>query len=456
METILIVDDEKNMLSVLKMLFESGGYRVLTAANGAGGLEIFEKHHEVDMIISDLKMPEMDGLEFMNEVRLRDPSLPFIIISAYGTIDKAVEAMKMGASDFITKPFNKELILHTVKKVWNYKRLRDENEALRENQKEHNLVFRSRQMHDLLESVRKIARFPSPVLITGESGSGKEVIAKTIHAMSHGDTVRPFVSINCPAVPESLLESELFGYMKGAFTGAGKDFSGKIRLSDGGILFLDEIGDIALSIQPKLLKLLESRTIEPLGAATPVRINTRIICATNKDLKALVEQGRFREDLFYRINTIHLHVPPLRERPEDIAPLLEYFLDKYSVELNMEERIFTLEAVEALELYRWPGNVRELRNFVERTVILSSKNVIGVEDLPETFLGSTDRPRQTADKLPAFLSSDTGHLSSVEKKLLEESLAEFEGNISAAARKLGITRNTMRYRLKKHGISFTS
>lgn len=457
MHSLLVVDDEKNMLNVLKILFESDGYRVLTAANGLAALEVFEANPDIDLIVSDLKMPEMDGLALMREIRQRDPSLVFVMISAYGTIDKAVEAMKHGAADFITKPFNKELILHTVRKVLNLRRLRQENSALRSNQKQVNLVFRSRPMHELVDTIRKIARYPSPILVTGESGSGKEVVAQTIHSLYQAEAVRPFISINCPAVPESLLESELFGYRKGAFTGADKDFPGKVKLAEGGTLFLDEIGDLPLAIQPKLLRLLENKTIEPLGTANPVRINTRIICATNKDLPALVARGQFRQDLFYRINTFHLHIPPLRERQADIAPLLEYFLDKYSSELNLGERSFSAEVLRVLESYVWPGNVRELKNFVERTVILSAQAEIGVDDLPDALRRSELRPVLQAER-PEFFSSPAlephgSTLSAIEKRLLEDTLGQFSGNISAAARHLGISRNTMRYRLKKYGLS---
>lgn len=458
MQTILLVDDEKNMLNVLSMLFEHRGYNVLCAEHGKRALEIYETQPSVDLIISDGKMPQMDGLALLREIRLRDPKLPFILITAYGSIDGAVEAMKSGASDFITKPFNKELILHTVEKVGSFARMQKENSALRENQKEHNLVFRSGKMRELMEVLSKVARFPTPILLTGESGSGKEVIARAIHKIFQGDETLPFVSINCPAVPESLMESELFGYKKGAFTGADKDFPGKLRMAQGGTIFLDEIGDLPLSIQPKLLRFLENKTVEPLGTGRSVPIETRIVCATNKNLEELVSLGQFRGDLLYRINTFHIELPPLRDRSEDVRPLLDYFLEKYSRDLKLERRYFSEHALAILDAYQWPGNVRELRNIVERSVILSSGTCIEKELLPEALrVGALRNMRYPASSADAehplrHAEEQSSSLPDVERRILLDALDRLDGNISAAARELGITRNTMRYRLKKYGL----
>ncbi len=452
MHTILVVDDEKNMLSVLSILFESKGYTVLSADNGAAGLDLFDKHPEIDLIISDMKMPEMDGIAFMQEIRLRSQEVPFILISAHGTIDRAVEAMKLGATDFITKPFNTELILHTVNKVWSFDRMKKENVGLKENQKEHRMVFRSPEMGAIMQTLERVAKFPTPILLTGESGSGKEVVARAIHTIYQGLERKPFISINCPAVPESLLESELFGYRKGAFTGADADFPGKIRLAQGGTLFLDEIGDLPLAIQPKLLRLLEHKTIEPLGLGKTITIDTRIICATNKNLTELVAAGEFRGDLLYRINTFHVEIPPLRERTEDIEPLLEFFLDKYSSELNLGDKQFSRKALRVLQSYSWPGNVRELRNLVERTAILSPGPEIGVESFPE-IMRKTKLRRTPQNRSAVIISGNSENLTDIERNLLMDALESNLGNISAAARALGITRNTMRYRLKKHSIA---
>ncbi len=452
MKTILVVDDEQNMQSVLRILFQSQGYETRLAANGLEALDILNGADRVDLIISDLKMPEMDGIELLQQVQKKWPELPFVLVTAYGTIERAVEAMKLGAVDFITKPFNKELILHTVARIQNMSRLERQNLVLRENQKEHNMVFRSQQMHDLVSLLRKVADIPSPVLLTGESGSGKEVVARSIHTMGNMGEERPFVSINCPAVPESLLESELFGFRKGAFTGADIDFPGKVRMAEGGTLFLDEIGDLPLSIQPKLLRLLENKTIEPLGTGKTVKIDVRIICATNRNLEQLVANGQFREDLFYRINTFHIELPALRERKEDIAPLAEYFLDKFSVEIGAGEKSLSEEALSVMESYPWPGNVRELRNVLERAVVLSSGETILENDLPREMGRHSTEGATSAGGSVGYVSASEETLYDVERKLLLESLEQENGNISAAARKLGITRNTMRYRLKKYGL----
>ena len=452
MRTILIVDDEQNMQSVLRILFQSKGYKTKVAANGCEALEVLSGHDPVDLVISDLKMPEMDGIALLKEINILWPALPFILITAYGTIERAVEAMKLGAVDFITKPFNKELILHTLDRIWEFHRLERENKVLKEDRKEHDMIFRSSGMRDIVSTIRKVADISSPVLLTGESGSGKEVVARTIHNLGRNSRSTPFVSINCPAVPESLFESELFGFRKGAFTGAESDFPGKVRMAEGGTLFLDEIGDLPLSIQPKLLRLLENKTIEPLGTGKTLEIDVRIICATNRDLETLVRQGLFRSDLFYRINTFHLKLPALKDRTADIVPLAEYFLDKFAVELGTGERMLSLDALDALESYSWPGNVRELRNVLERTVVLSSGEVITAVDLPgEITCGTAADSLETSGEVGYFNSTDAS-LYDMERRVLLDSLEEADGNISAAARKLGITRNTMRYRLKKFGL----
>ncbi|WP_319561010.1 sigma-54 dependent transcriptional regulator [Marispirochaeta sp.] len=451
MKTILIVDDELNMQTVLKILFESNGYATLTAPDGVQALDLIDKHQEIDLVVSDYKMPGMDGIALLEEIKLRKPWLPFVLVSAYGTIERAVEAMKLGAVDFITKPFNKELILHTVNRLWQFDKLKRENMALREGQKELALIFRSPPMREIAETLRKIGRISSPVLLTGESGSGKEVIARALHSIYQGEEDLPFISINCPAVPESLLESELFGYKKGAFTGADADFEGKVRVAEGGTLFLDEIGDLPLSIQPKLLRLLENKTIEPLGSTRPIKIRTRIVCATNRNLEQLVEEGTFRRDLFYRINTFHFVIPPLRKRREDIAPLAEYFLDTFVVDFGLDERYLAGPALRTLESYNWPGNVRELKNVIERCVVLSSGSIIEEKDLPPDI-----KKEDLTDFTPAgdveFIAGNGRTLHGMEKKVLLSALDACDGNISAAARRLGVTRNTMRYRLKKYGI----
>ncbi len=451
MQRILIVDDELNMQAVLKILFESKGYHVLCASNGEEALQLLESRGDISLVISDLKMPVMDGIALLEQIRSRYEGIPFILISAYGTIERAVEAMKLGAVDFITKPFNKELIIRTVERLFQMDSLRKENTALRAHVKEHDLIFRSERMRGLYEKMKKIAGNATSVLLTGESGSGKEVFARTIHGLYQKEHTLPFISVNCSAVPESLFESELFGYRKGAFTGADSDFQGKVRLAEGGTLFLDEIGDLPLQIQPKLLRLIENRTIEPLGTGTQVDVHTKIICATNKDLDALVAQGTFRRDLLYRINTFHLELPPLRERRSDIAPLAEYFLDSFAVDFGTGEKNLSDEVRSLLESYSWPGNVRELRNVIERMVVLSDSSLITTSDLPGEIRSTVVRPVETCHSVDIVSETEyPSTLNEMEKRVLVDALDSCGGNISAAARKLGITRNTMRYRLKKY------
>lgn len=451
MKRILIVDDELNMQTVLKILFEAKGYAVSSASNGREALDILSSRTDISLVISDLKMPVMDGITLLEEINTRYEGIPFILISAFGTIERAVEAMKLGAVDFITKPFNKELIIHTVERLFQMDSLRKENRALREHVKEHDLIFRSSKMRQIYEKLQRIAQNASSILLTGESGSGKEVFARTLHGLYQKNKILPFVSVNCSAVPESLFESELFGYRKGAFTGAESDFPGKVRLAEGGTLFLDEIGDLPLQVQPKLLRLIENRTIEPLGTGMQVDVQAKIICATNKNLEELVARGQFRQDLLYRINTFHIELPPLRERRSDIEPLAQYFLDTFAVDLGTGEKNFSADALSLLESYSWPGNVRELRNVIERMVVLSDSSILGASDLPEVIRTSSPHPVHSCSAVD-IVSEREGYstLNEMERRVLIDALDSCDGNISAAARKLGITRNTMRYRLKKY------
>lgn len=443
MKRILIVDDEKNMCMILKMLLKRDGYSVITANSGGEALEQLRKGEVIDLIISDLKLPDIDGMGILNFLNTNELEIPLVLITAYGSIELAVEAMKKGAQDFITKPFNKDVIRHIVRRIFRIENLEEENTLLKETHGG-NLVYRSQTMQTLMETVKKVALVPSPVLILGENGTGKGLIAKTIHNLGETATGKPsstpFVRINCPAIPETLLQSELFGYRKGAFTGASSDFKGKIRLADGGTLFLDEIGDLPHTIQPKLLRLLEEKSFEPLGSTTTIQVNTKIICATNRDLNRLVAEGSFRKDLFYRINTFTINIPPLRERTEDIIPLAEFFLHKLAKEMGKTEKTFSDKVKNAFVEYSWPGNVRELLNVVERAVVLSNNDTLTLSDIPFEF---HDQGTETTP-------DDENKLIHAEKKLLFDALQKSGWNISAAARELGITRNTLRYRISKY------
>jgi len=448
---VLVVDDERNMQAVLKLLLEGEGYETACVADGAEALALLEAGERFGAVVSDLKMDRLDGIGLLRAIHERGLAVPFVLITAYGTIEKAVEAMKLGAVDVVTKPFTKEILLNILSRIFRLTCLEDENAILRSALRQDELVYRSPAMAEIVRLLERIGPVSAPVLITGESGTGKEVVARNLHrAFSGGDfDAKPFVSVNCPAVPESLLESELFGYRKGAFTGADQDFKGRVELADGGTLFFDEIGDLPAAIQPKLLRLLENRTYEPLGTGKTKKVDIRVVCATNRNLKKLVREGRFREDLLYRVNTFTIDIPPLRERPQDVPPLAEFFLRRYAGEMRKDILGFSRETSLLLSGYEWPGNIRELKNVVERAVVLCSEREITLEDLPlELIRGG---PRGSA--LPA---KEGNAIEAVERSLILEALGKSKGNVSAAARLLGITRNTMRYRLRKYGLEAES
>jgi DNA-binding NtrC family response regulator len=445
MKRVLVVDDEANICDVLKMLLEEDGYEVETARNGRNAIECLEKSAVPDLVISDLKMPEKDGMALLDYVKKSHPDMPLVMITAYGSIENAVEAMKRGARDFITKPFNKDVIRHVVHSILTTEDLRKENLLLRESCPSQGIVARSAAMKEIMQTVEKLAVAPSAVLLLGESGTGKEVIARALHAgavqRSRSEFSVPFVSINCPAVPDTLIESELFGYRKGAFTGAFQNYSGRISLANNGFLFLDEIAEIPLKTQAKLLRFIEEKTFEPLGSTARIKVDARIICATNRDLADMVKAGQFREDLFYRINTITIHIPPLRERIEDILPLAEYFFEQLSASIGKSVRAISSEVRAALCAYHWPGNARELRNIIERAIVLSASDTLLMETLP---------PELRTDQRQEVPGRADNRLEQVERDLLSAALRRHDGNITAAARELGTTRDTIRYRKRKY------
>jgi DNA-binding NtrC family response regulator len=445
MKRILIVDDEKNMCTVLSMLFKGEGYDVACAGDGAEAIRRLEQGDVVDLIVSDFKMPGVDGLGILDFLSKTERDIPLILITAYGTIPDAVQAVKKGAVDFITKPFNSEMIVHTVSRVFRTVELERSNQILSESLAEDRVVGESRQMQEIMALARRFAAAPTPILIMGESGVGKEMIARAIHG--NGSSLdpgakKPFIIINCPAIPEALLESEMFGHQRGAFTGATKDFKGKVLLADGGTLFLDEVGDLPPAIQPKLLRVLEDKSFQPVGSNTTVRVNARVICTTNQDLEKRMVEGTFRRDLFYRINALTMRIPPLRERKADIKPLTDYFLKKYSLEMKKDVRISD-SVVEAFQEYAWPGNVRELRNVVERAVVIVNSGAeIGLRDLPQEMSHGDH-------------CSEVNHenrLESQERALILETLDQSGWNISRAALTLGIPRGNLRYRIEKFGL----
>lgn len=454
MEEILVIDDEKKMHRILQISLEGLGYEVTTASSGLEGVEM-ARSHMPSLVITDMKMPGMSGMEVLQEIKKMDEDVPVIIMTAYGTVESAVEAMKRGAYDYILKPFDIGEMEVIVDKALRYRRLSRENEQLRSELHSkywfENIIGKSRSMQKIFQLVDQIAPARSTVLVRGESGTGKELIAGAIHCRSDRAS-SPFIRLNCGAIPATLLESELFGYEKGAFTGADRQKPGRFELADGGTLFLDEIGDMANSLQVKLLRVLQNGELEHLGGTQTIRVDVRMIAATNADLEQRIREGRFREDLYYRINVVPIYIPPLRERREDIPLLTHYFMDRYTEETHQNKKTITPEALEILMGYGWPGNVRELQNMIERAVVLSRSDTL----TPQAF-AFPHRPRKAALSpdditLPEEGLSLTKVVEELEKVYLKKALIQAEGVQTRAAELLHITRKILRYKTEKYGI----
>jgi two-component system NtrC family response regulator len=450
MDTILIVDDEKNYLVVLEALLSPEGYEIVTSEKAQEALRMIQEA-DVDLVLTDMKMPGMTGMELLEEAKKIKPEVPVIMMTAYGTIEMAVEAMKKHAYDYITKPFQNEELKLTIRKALDNYRLLKENrrlsEALTERYGYRNIVGKSKPMQKVYDLIAKVAQSKASVLITGPSGTGKELIAKAIHYESLRKD-RPFISVNCGALAETLLESELFGHEKGAFTGAITMKKGRFELADGGTLFLDEIGDMSPPLQVKLLRVLQEMEFERVGGTKTIKVDVRVLSASNRNLKDDVAGGVFREDLFYRLNVIHIEVPPLRERMEDVRLLVSHFIDKYGTGKKIE---LSPQAWEALYTHSWPGNVRELENVIERAVVLNSEGLIDLKDLPAEFTkakGDLDVDRFIPPEAPL-----QGTLEEIEEKLIRRALKQ-SGNVqSHAAEQLGITKSLIQHKMKKYNIS---
>ncbi len=388
METILIVDDEKNYLLVLETLLVDAGYEVVTVDSASKALELISSH-ELDLVITDMRMPGLDGMEFLAQLTSREPELPVIMMTAYATVEKAVEAMKRGAFDYITKPFKNEELILTIRKAIEMHKLKQENRLLSQELQERfkfgNIVGKSKVMRQVFEIIEKVAQTRASVMITGESGTGKELIAKAIHFNSPRRD-KKFVSVNCSALPETLLESELFGHERGAFTGAITQRKGRFELAHDGTLFLDEVSDMSSAVQAKLLRVLQEMKFERVGGTTTLEVDARLVTASNRDLRQEVEAGRFREDLYYRLKVVHIKVPPLRERRIDIPLLVNHFLEKAAKANGMPVKGVSKDALKYLYEYEWTGNVRELENVIERAVIFCDGDEVRPQDLPEEFL----------------------------------------------------------------------
>lgn len=456
MDTILIVDDEKNYPLILSAVLQEEGYEALTANSGKEALEIID-HSDVDLVLTDMKMPLMDGIELLEKIKKKDHELPVMMMTAHGTVEKAVEAMQKGAYNYILKPFDNEQLIIYVNKAMAMYRVVKENRQLRSAVESQyafgNLIGKSKAMQTIFETIRKVAPATATVLIEGASGTGKELVAKSIHFNSPRRN-KPFVAVNCSALAETLLESELFGHERGAFTGAVAMKKGRFELADGGTLFLDEIGELSPSLQVKLLRVLQEKVFERVGGVRPISVNIRLIAATNKSLKEEIAQGQFREDLFYRLNVVHIVLPPLRNRIEDIRPLVAHFIKKYAQPHHEGTTVSRMDQeVERLFFdYSWPGNVRELENVIERAMVMCSGQVIKVEDLPHDFKNSVYKDnRLHLQNLPtkATLYETLVH---VEKEMILRALREANYVQSHAAELLGIGKSGLNQKIKKHGI----
>ncbi|MBN1848352.1 MAG: sigma-54-dependent Fis family transcriptional regulator [Deltaproteobacteria bacterium] len=452
METILIVDDEKNYRVVLEALLGSEGYETITAENADEALRQVRKA-DLDLVITDMKMGGMSGMQLLEESKKIKPDLPVIMMTAYGTIEMAVEAMKKHAYDYITKPFKNEELKLTIKKALENYRLVKENrllsEALTDRYRYGNIIGKSKSMQKIYDMINKVAQSKASVMITGASGTGKELIAKAIHYNSTRKD-RPFISINCGALTETLLESEMFGHERGAFTGAVAMRKGRFELADGGTLFLDEVSEMSPPLQVKLLRVLQEMEFERVGGTRSIRVDVRILSASNKDMKEEVEKGLFRDDLFFRLNVIHIEVPPLKQRSEDIHLLVNHFIEKYKREKNRKDMTLSPEAWKVIYNYHWPGNIRELENIIERAVVLNSSGIIGIEDLPEDILGRKED--LDVDRFVPLNAPLQATLEQIEEKMIRRALAKCGNVQSHAAQMIGITRSLFQHKMKKYNI----
>jgi DNA-binding NtrC family response regulator len=449
MPTILIVEDEAKMRRLLELNLGEDGFTTLSAGDAESGLKLL-RENTVDLVVTDLKLPGMDGLEFLQTIKRQNAAMPVVVMTAFGSVETAVEAMKAGASDYVLKPFSLGEMRMVIRKELDVHNLREENRSLREalgkRYAHPNIVARSPKMQEVLAMLERVAPTNSTVLLGGESGVGKDLIARAIHEKSRRAS-GPFIKINSTAIPENLLESELFGYEKGAFTGANNSKPGKFELADKGTLFLDEIGDVPPATQVKLLRVLQEREFERLGGTRTVKVDVRLIAATNRDLREALEQGTFREDLYYRLNVVPIDIAPLRQRKEDIPELVNLFISRFAADSGKPVKSITPEAMQILVNYHWPGNVRELQNIIERACALAKGTVLEAADIHLDV-----RPAKAANGTSGFLPEGMT-LEHWEDEMIREALRRANGNKSQAARLLGLSRNALRYRLSKIGIA---
>jgi DNA-binding NtrC family response regulator len=455
---ILVVDDEPNMRKVLRAMLEHDGHEVHVAEDGAEALRILAENH-LDLVITDLRMPGMDGMGLLGRIHEQRVGLPVIMITAHGTVDTAVEAIKLGAFDYLTKPFERKTLRQIVSKAARTVELSRKDASIeRDLAGRFRIIGRSQAMQDIFSVIDRVAATPSTVLITGESGTGKELIARALHENSNRAS-GAYIRVNCAAIPPTLIESELFGYEKGAFTGAETAKPGRFELADKGTLFLDEIGEVTPEMQVKLLRAIQEGEFERVGGITTTAVDVRLITATNQDLRQRIVGGLFREDLFYRLNVVHIHLPPLRERIEDIGALVSHFLERYNARLGKQVARVSAEALAALEAYPWPGNIRELENAIERCVLFCDDDTIQPSHLPREVGGP--KPETASDEAPVPEGLPAGGglkdqvraaTASIERQLIQRALEQTGRNVTRAARLLEISRKSLQTKMKELGL----
>jgi len=458
---VLIVDDEPNLRKILAAQLSRDGYDVMTAEDGEQGLAMLREHH-IDLVVTDLKMPKVDGMELLREALRLDPDLPVVMITAHGTVDTAVEALKIGAFDYLTKPFDKDEVRAIVGKALRTRQLAGEEVSGRQVAPgaRFGIIGSSTGIADLYAVLERVADTPTTVLLTGESGTGKELVARALHSHS-SRSEKPFIKVNCAAIPKELIESELFGYERGAFTGAVSSKPGRFELANGGTLFLDEIGEIPVEMQVKLLRALQESEFERVGGIKTIRVDVRLVAATNRDLKKLLASGSFREDLFYRLNVVPIRLPALRERAGDIPALVEHFLGKFNERLKKSVTGVEPDALDALSAYAWPGNIRELENVIERAVLFCDGQKLRAQDLSPEVRGPLAAPLLplTDADLQAALAAEGGlkehvkvAMSRLERELVGHALSQTGGNVTHAARLLKISRKGLQLKMKELGL----
>lgn len=449
-KTILLVDDDKSFRRVVEYQLQQQGYSVITADNGIKALNLFEEN-SIDLVISDLKMPDLDGFELLKRIKAVSNDSMIIILTAYGSVSSAVDCMRLGAFDYITKPVEQDEMIYKIERCLNVKNIINENRVLRQMISEtfefENMIGSSKAMTELYDIVKQVTSTDSTLLIQGESGTGKEVLAKAIHFNSPRKE-EPFVVVNCGAIPEHLLESELFGYKRGAFTGAKDNKPGKFEAANKGTILLDEISELPLNLQVKILRVLQSMEIDKIGAVKPVKVDVRVIAATNKDLEDLIKKDMFREDLYYRLSVIPIILPTLKERKEDIPLLVNHFINKFSEKYGRQHINIDKEVFKIFNNYSWPGNIRELENLVHRLVVLSKSSSIDISDLPDYIRFSEEDPGQ---KYMGLTIPDDGiDLEEVQKELIRQALLKKSWNQTQAAKLLNISRNSLIYHMNKY------